>query len=166
MPRVLNVSVIFLHELFAIKFHHVIRVPDRPKNLIKHLKLAHRCYTVMQGVYTNVGRVTGPHGCVCQILPSDVIWDTQHRVFLRERALVMCPTSVWMSPLLLHCTNTAGSLIPAELEKNWDLPRRSAHFMLNVAATAERQGWRKVQKASRLPAASHWRIEPLSGQSF
>lgn len=152
--------MIFLHKLFAIKFHHVIRPPDRPKNPIRHQKLAHRCNTVMQGVYTNWKRVTGQRESVCQILPS------QRWILQRERALVMCPTLVWMSPLLLHCTNTAGSLIPAELEKNWDLPRRSAHFMLNVAATAERQGWRKVQKASRLPAASHWRIEALSGQSF
>lgn len=63
-------SMIFLHKLFAIKFHHVIRPPDRPKNPIRHQKWTHRCKTVMQGVYTNVEQVTGPRESVCQILPS------------------------------------------------------------------------------------------------
>ncbi len=63
--------MIFLHKPYAIKFHHVIRLPDRPKNPIRHQKLAHRCNTVMQGVHTNVERVTGRRESVCQILPSN-----------------------------------------------------------------------------------------------
>lgn len=125
--------------------------------------------TVMQEVYANGERVTSP--CARYHLTriyhdSDIFKTHSPRYFMCEGALVMCPTSVWMSPLLLHYTDTVGTLIPVELKKNWTLPRRSAHFMLNVAANVERQGWRKVQKASRLPAASHGRIEPLSGCSL
>lgn len=159
--------MIFLHKLFAIRFHHVIRPADSLKNPIRP-----ELYRYTRSL--RKWRASDHHSahtylltCLYQILPlRPVLSRNSPGYFMCEGALVICPSSVWMSPLLPHCTDTAGSLIPAELEKNWALPRRSAHFMLKVAARAERQGWRKVQKASRLPAAGHGRIEPLSGRSL